>query len=93
MRRAEIEIWSKWALPARVAEAKRCTRVAGDDWRRRVRDPREALDAAAFCQGGTVFSEAAAQAAETVTIELQVILHIWPGRLDQVLRPSLRWTG
>jgi len=92
MRQAEIETWSRWALPARVAQAERCARIAGDDWRRRVRDPRETLDGMTFCLGG-MNGEAAAHAAETVTIELQVILHIWPGRLDQVLRPSLRWTG
>jgi hypothetical protein len=93
MRHAEIETWSKWALPARVAQVERCARIAGDGWRRRLRDPWETLDAMTFRRGGMITTEAAVHAAATVTIELQVILHIWPGRLDQVLRPSLRWTG
>ena len=66
---------------------------AGHDWRRRVRDPRETLDAMTFCRSGTIDPEASACAAATVMIELQVILHIWPARLDAVLRPSLRWIG
>jgi hypothetical protein len=93
MRQAEIETWSRWALSARVVQAERCARIAGEAWRRRVRDPREALDAMTFCRGGSIDHEASARAAAAVTIELQIILHIWPGRLDPVLRPSLRWTG
>ncbi len=89
MRRAEIETWSRWALPARVEQVKRCARVAGDGWRRRVHEPWETLDAMTFCRGGMIASEAAAHAAATVTIELQVILHIWPGRLDEPVRNSV----
>ena len=48
MRQAEIEIWSRWALPARVAQVERCARSAGEAWRRCVRDPRETLDAMTF---------------------------------------------
>jgi len=29
MRQAEIETWSGWALPTRVAQAERCARIAG----------------------------------------------------------------
>jgi hypothetical protein len=91
MRDAEIGTWSRWALPATVLEVKRCARVARDDWRRRARDPQEALDARAFCT--PIACEAAAHAAGRAAIEVAIIQHLWPGRLDAVLRPSLRWTG
>ena len=93
MRDADIETWSRWALPARVGQVYRCARVARDDWRRRARNPQEALDARAFCQGTPIACEAAARAAERVAIEVAIIQNLWPGRLDAVLRPSLRWTG
>ena len=93
MRDADIETWSRWALPARVGQVYRCARVARDDWRRRARDPQGAPDARAFCQGTPIACEAAARAAERVAIEVAIIQHLWPGRLDAVLRPSLRWTG
>ena len=90
---AEMDIWSRWALPARVDQVKRCARVARDDWRRRARDPQEALDTRAFCQGTPIAREAAAHAAGRVAIEVAIIQHLWPGQLDAVLRPSLRWTS
>ena len=48
---AEMDIWSRWALPARVDQVKRCARVARDDWRRRARDPQEALDSKGVLPG------------------------------------------
>jgi len=89
---AEIQTWSKWALPARVRQAYRCAWIAGDDWRRRVRQPQETLDAMTFCQNGMIAPDATAHAATRVTLELAIISHLWPGSLDPVLRPSLRWT-
>jgi hypothetical protein len=41
MRHGEIETWSRWALPAREAQAERCAQDAGDDWCLRVLDPRK----------------------------------------------------
>lgn len=90
---AEIDTWSRWALPARVDQAKRCARAARDDWRRRARDQQETLDARAFCQGTPIACEAAARAAERAAIEVAIIQHLWPQHLEAVLRPSLRWTG
>jgi hypothetical protein len=93
MRDAEIDTWSRWALPARVERVKRCAGATKDDWRWRARDPQEARDARAFCQGTSIALEGAARAAERAAIEVAIIQHLWPGRLDAVLRPSLRWKG
>lgn len=87
MRHAEIAAWSERAPVKHVQDAGQAGLDAQLYWLGRVHSRIERSDLAPWCEDGWIVPRIAAKAAGKAASELAIVCAIWPGSIDDCLRP------
>jgi hypothetical protein len=88
MRFYEIEAWLRWASPYSISAVAQVAVDAMNAWPMRICGSRELADLAPWCPSVWAWPAQWSEAAALAAAEMAIVCHIWPGLLDEVLRPA-----